>query len=421
MSSSLAGHTPGLIGLVVALAAANPACGEEAHAHPHSAPAIPSPRLIDISLDVLTAAGGSTVEDADLGGLQAGHHDPARRGFTLQQVEMALVGAVDPYFTASAYAVMGEEGVELEEAYALTTSLPHDLQAKAGYFLTEFGRTNPTHPHALPWLTRAVVATRMFGADGTRAAGVRLAWLAPLPWYSRVLVSGQNPADDTAASFRGLVDEDDSTITVGGRPRLDDEQTHALGDLLWLLRWENGGDFGDVSAKLGVSFLSGANATGGDAQTRIYGIDAVAKWTPPGGRQGHPFVQVEAEVIRRDFQADAFDDGITPPLAAEELHDQGGYAQALYGFIPGWAAGLRGEWAGGDGGNSGDARRNDPARADRIRLSPLLIWNPSHFSKLRLEYDYDRFDHPTADGDDQAHAVWLGLEVLFGAHPAHSF
>nr|MBA3686354.1 hypothetical protein [Planctomycetota bacterium] len=108
MSSSLAGLAPGLVGLVVTLVASHVGC---AAAEAPVAP-LPNVRLLDISLDVLTAAGGSTVEDPDLPGLQAGHHDPARRGFTLQQAELTLIGAVDPHFTAAMYAVMGEEGFE---------------------------------------------------------------------------------------------------------------------------------------------------------------------------------------------------------------------------------------------------------------------------------------------------------------------
>ena len=81
---------------------------------------------------------------------------------------------------------------------------------------------------------------------------------------------------------------------------------------------------------------------------------------------------------------------------------------------------LRGELATGSGEGEAVARADDPARDDRVRIAPLVMWNPTHFSRLRLEYDYDRFDHDI-DGEDHAHSVWLGLEVQFGAHPAHGF
>ena len=37
-----------------------------------------------------------------------------------------------------------------------------------GQFLTEFGRINPTHPHAWAWLDQPVIEARVFGPDGMR-------------------------------------------------------------------------------------------------------------------------------------------------------------------------------------------------------------------------------------------------------------
>jgi hypothetical protein len=53
----------------------------------------------------------------------------------------------------------------------------------------------------------------------------------------------------------------------------------------------------------------------------------------------------------------------------------------------------------------------------RWRIAPLVVFSPSEFSRLRLQYNIDDADHL----DEVAHSVWLGLEVLIGAHPAHSF
>jgi hypothetical protein len=89
----------------------------------------------------------------------------------------------------------------------------------------------------------------------------------------------------------------------------------------------------------------------------------------------------------------------------------------LYGFKPGWAVGLRGEYATGSGDSVG-GRENDPFRDDRWRISPLLVWQLSEFSRLRLQYNYDHADHLE---HSDAHSIFLGLEVLFGAHPAHSY
>ena len=104
------------------------------------------------------------------------------------------------------------------------------------------------------------------------------------------------------------------------------------------------------------------------------------------------------------------------------MEDWGGYVQALYGFPGRWATGLRFEYASGSGDNimhdgGYPARDEDPFRDDRIRISPLVMFSPSEFTRLRLQYNYDDADHL----DDEAHSVWFGLEALIGAHPAHTY
>ena len=110
-------------------------------------------RLLDLSMDALLGVGTSTEEDESLQTLQGGGHDPRKRGFTVQNIELSLTGAVDPYLTGEAHLVFfldplsGETHVELEEAFLTTTSLPYGLQLEAGHFFTEFGRLNPRHSH----------------------------------------------------------------------------------------------------------------------------------------------------------------------------------------------------------------------------------------------------------------------------------
>ena len=164
-------------------------------------------RLIDISADLLFAVGWSTEPDESLQTLEAGDHDPRKRGFTLQAVELSLGGAVDPYFNAETHITFnidpltGETNTELEEAFLTYQSLPYGLQFKGGLFLTEFGISNPTHAHAWQWQDQPAIISRIFGGDGMRAPGVRLSWLAPLPWYSEFLVSVQNGNGETMPSF----------------------------------------------------------------------------------------------------------------------------------------------------------------------------------------------------------------------------
>lgn len=387
-------------------------------------------RLLGISFDLMTAAGASSEPDPTIRLLQGGQHDPVQRGFTLQQAEVQMNGAVDPYFrgqfvlVTSLEAGTGETIVEVEEAWLITQQLPANLQLKAGHYLTQFGRINPVHPHAWDFIDQPVMLSRCFGPDGLRSPGAELSWLAPTRTYLELFAGLQNAAGETLQSF--LANEEVyAERPIGGRLFPDEAaQVRSSADLLWHGRVATSFDPGDESTfGGGVSGLYGPNATGGD--TWIAGVDAMWRWRPLDNRRGYPFVKVQAEFLARSFdaaaQVDASDPTSPVQLPAERLSDYGGYLYAVWGFDVGWALGMRAEWATGSGasysGGGQFGRRADPFRADRMRLSPLLSYQTSEFSRVRLQYNYDDTDFL----DRPAHSLWLGFEILIGPHQPHTY
>jgi len=351
--------------------------------------------------------------EPDVGSLQLGDHDPNVRGFTIPNVELALDGAVDPYFKGFSDIVYkldanGETGVELEEAYFLTTSLPGNLQLKGGQFFTEFGRQNPQHPHSWAFVDQPLVLNRMFGPDGLRSQGARVSWLAPTSWYTEAMVSILNSAGGTTFSFRS----DESSEIHGGLPA--ERGVRGAQDLLLVPRIATSIDLTDTQVLLmGASAAFGPNSSGPGAKTQIYGADLYWKWKSSTAQQGFPFVSSQTEALFRRYEAaqrESADDP-TVTLPPETLSDRGVYSQLLWGIKPRWVVGLRGEFASGD-----NAAFDSQLRADRFRLSPNLTWYPTEFSKLRLQYNYD---HREGIGGD--HSVWLQFEFVLGAHASHKF
>jgi len=383
-------------------------------------------QLLDLSADIMVAAGGSSATAQEIEELQGGAHDPKRDGFTLQQLELGLKGAVDPYFTAEAYLAASEEGVELEEAYFTTTSLPWDLQLEGGYFLTEFGLNNPTHPHTWDWVDQPVINTRLFSGEGTRAAGFRLGQLLPTAWYSEIMIGAQDPTNETMISFLGAGDpheeealhvDEGGEETIGGYERVKTDVT-SIADLAYLARWVNAWDTGPaLSAKWGFSGMFGPNATGDAGRTFIAGTDLRVKWRPRGNFRGWPFVSWTTEFEYRDFRVDRTNPGFVAGETDDLLIDYGLYSELVYGFRPRWSAGVRLEYATGSG-NGPEARENSFLRDDRFRLSPMVTWYPSEYSRFRLQYNYDNAGFLE---DGHANTVWLGAEVQFGRHAAHKF
>jgi hypothetical protein len=173
---------------------------------------------------------------------------------------------VDPYFRFDANIVFALDGVEVEEAYATTLDLPWQLQARAGQFLTRFGRLNATHPHSWDFVDQPFALTRVFGGEGNRGLGVELSWLTPLPWYVELLASTtQLAGEETARSFRR-----DDDLEVNGL--LDFEYVTALKQFFplgdnWSLAW-------------GLSGAFGPNSSGRAGGSQVYGTDVYLKWRP---------------------------------------------------------------------------------------------------------------------------------------------
>ena len=405
------------------------------------------PNYFNLSLDALFAAGTSTEREVQK--LQLGGHDPNQRGFTVQNVEVVFDGAVDPYFRGQGNIVYfidsgGESHVELEEAFAESLSLPANLQLKAGEYLTEFGRQNPTHPHTWGFADSPLVSARFMGPDGLRNPGARLSWLAPTPFYSELSFSMQDSHGETASSFRSEghahgEDEDDEVPFAFRHPD-NDRGVEDLGDLLYSTRYAVSFDLTPSQVVLlGGSAAVGPNSRGGEnsgeTDTQIYGVDLTWKWKSHRHSGGFPFVTWQSEAMLRRYEVSRFDwaetaevvdedTGLPAVLSSETLTDYGFYSQLLYGFRKGWVGGLRFDYVNGERGDyekrdllfEGEELGHDELRAQRWRVSPSLTWYPTEFSKLRLQYNYDdRRDF----GVD--HSVWLQFEFLLGAHAAHKF
>ncbi|MGE3171460.1 MAG: hypothetical protein AB7O97_02465 [Planctomycetota bacterium] len=404
--------------------------------HLHSSE--PGFRLINVSLDLMAAVGGSSERTAVLEGLQGGGHDPSQRGFTLQQAELGVAGAIDPYFVGEARVTYeltpehGETQVELEEAFLVTQQLPYGLQVKAGHYLTEFGRVNPTHAHSWHWIDQPIAVTRMLGPEGLRAPGARVAWDFTGEDHGRLLFGAQNASGETVPSFLAS-DEFYEERAIGGR-MFEEQDVRSFGDMLWTGRVEFEPHLdGRTTLQLGASAAFGPNATGGDADTVLYGADFELRCR--GEDDLAPQWTLQGELVAREFDAadqvdENTDDGGADdvPIPGETLKDFGGYLQLLYGFGreadgSGWAAGVRGEWVSGSGASYDSetdsfSRADDAFRADRVRVSPLLMWAASPHTRIRLQYNYDDADHLTGDGE--AHSVWIGFVTSIGTHPPHT-
>ena len=369
-------------------------------------------KILEIGAVLQTAIGTSSERDGNLGNLQQGAHDPHKRGFTNRGVEFSLSGAVDTNWDAALHLmyaydhIEGESKVEIEEAYITSRDLGNNLQLELGHMHTEFGRINPRHAHDWTFLDQPIIHNRVFGGDALRAPGLRLSWLSPKERYSEFHFGLQNPNGETMTSFLAN-DEVYGEANPAAGAAFVERDVRGINDMVKLLRWDQAWELSDdANLKLGLSWLSGPNATGADADTTIQGFDVVYKknWlTDEGDRRALIF---EGEYIERDFDLAG---------TTTQLEDKGFFGQVSYQKTDKLKYGFRYEraWAKNRAGIAADAKR-----AERERYSPLVTWKLSEFSQVRLQYNKDDFG-VLADGD--AESIWLGFDIAIGAHPAHKF
>jgi cell division protein FtsB len=369
---------------------------------------------MNISFDGLFALAYSSARD--LKRIEVGDHDPLQRGFNARNIELALDGAVDPYFEGFANIVFkldddNETEVEVEEAFMQTTSLPFNLQLKGGQFFAAFGRINPMHPHVWDFADDSLVHGRLLGPDGLRGVGAQISWTLPTPWYSQLILAVQNGRGSTGFSFRNPGDDG---IFFGRRTT--DREARGLQDFVWIPRWENSVDLSPTQVVLaGVSGAFGSNDTGANSRTQIYGADLLYKWKSSRAEGGFPFVKWQTEAMYRRFEAGRGIDQSFP--VAETFHDWGIYSQVLWGFKKGWVAGIRGDYL-----HMTDSEfTDDDERQTRSRISANLTWYPTEFSKIRLQYNHDFLEETFFLPGRDVDSVFLQFEFILGSHGAHKF
>src|SRR5438874_5982550 len=369
---------------------------------------------MNISFDGMFALAGSSARD--LSHIEVGDHDPQQRGFNARNIELAFDGAVDPYFEGFANIVFkldndNNTDVEVEEAFLQTTSLPFNLQLKAGQFFAALGRINPTHPHTWDFADAPIVHALLLGGDGLRGVGTQISWIAPVPWYSQLILGVQNGRGGTGYSFRNPGDDG-----MFFDRRTTDRELRGLQDFVWIPRWENSVDLSPTQVVLaGVSGAFGSNETGANSRTQIYGADFLYKWKSANAEGGFPFVKWQTEFMYRRFEAGRGANESFP--VAETFQDWGMYSQVLWGFKKGWVAGIRGDYY-----DAEDSRfTDDMDRQSRSRISANLTWYPTEFSKIRLQYNHDFLYENFFLADRDVDSVFLQFEFILGSHGAHTF
>jgi hypothetical protein len=157
--------------------------------------------------------------------------------------------------------------------------------------------------------------------------------------------------------------------------------------------------------------------TGLAGNADLWGIDLVYKYDAPGA-YGQGDFTFQAEYLRSikdmKIRSSAHPEQIG---SSRDFTTDGLYAQATYGFLPRWKAGLRYDVLGLTNEVSG-GRSESFGSSDRWTVD--VTWNLSHFSQLRAQYAYNDI-LVSEDERERFNAIYLQFLMSLGSHGAHEF
>jgi uncharacterized coiled-coil protein SlyX len=319
-----------------------------------------------------------------------------RKGFNLESAELFLFAPVDPYFNLYATIPVTEDGAEVEEAYFLTTSLPYGFQLKGGKFKSGFGRINSQHPHAWDFADIPLPYRAFMGGEGVIEKGAQLTYLSPMSFYTLLGIE---------------VLQGDNDVLFGPDAK--------SGPHVYTAYAKASFDIGDNSTVLfGPSVMTGKTKTGSIAEdtefsgnSTLYGLEFTYKWKP-SKQQG---LTVQSEYLYRTQHGD-LEDSVAVTTNSLKRAQDGLYVQGVY-QIERWRLGARYDVLDlfkDDYILTGD---NTDFDEKPWRATGMLEFNPTEFSRIRLQYNHDK-----SARDGKANNEML-LQLIFGigAHGAHPF
>jgi len=346
-----------------------------------------------------------------------GEIGPGERSFNLGESELTFAANVDPYFSAQlTAAISGENEIEVEEAFFRTSALPAGFTAKGGRFFSGFGYLNEVHAHAWDFADQPLVYQAFFGNQRAQD-GVQVKWIAPTDLFIELGAETGN-GDAFPGTRRHQNGLNGTTLFA-----------HLGGDVGDNASWRAGASWIDLRAEDraydDVDSLGQPVVDAFTGKSRTWVADAVFKWSPDGN-SAHRYLKVQGEYMHREETGDlVFDTGNAALADAYRSTQSGWYLQGVYQFLPRWRAGLRYDAL--DSGTPDIALVSSGALTvadfpallpgDPSRTTVMVDWNPSEFSRWRLQYAWDE---ARDDGESDRQ---LNLQYLFGigAHGAHKY
>ncbi len=338
------------------------------------------------------------------------------KGFNLGESEMGISANVDPeYRGVATLALSAAGGISVENAFVQTTSLGDGLNLKFGRFFSGLGYLNEQHAHAWDFVDQPLVYATLWN-NQLGEDGVQLKWLAPTDMFIEVggeLGKGRSfPGTDNAKNGSGA-----GVLFAHVGDDIGIEQSWRIGASLHQTR---------AVDRVSTAVPDLANTAGGvsnsfSGDSRTAGLDAIWKYAPNGNIRDR-YVKVQGEFFQRKENGDLIYNtavgGANTP-SSYSVTQSGWYVQSVYQFMPRWRSGLRYDRLAPGVAQVGTANIQNVISNYAYapsRVSWMLDYSPSEFSRLRLQLAHDATRQNLADNQ-----IFVQYIMSLGAHGAHSY
>jgi hypothetical protein len=326
-----------------------------------------------------------------------------RNGFNLDSAELFLFSPVDPYSNLYANLPVTEEGIELEEAYVVTTALPEGWQLKGGKFKSNFSRLDAQHPHAWDFWDIALPYRAFLGNEGLGGEkGIQLTYLPAWSIYTQIgaeVLQGENDL-----LFGQDAQEGPHAYSFFVKSSLDtsDNSTIYFGPSVLFGKTRNTNIVPSIDPTQTAEFRG---------KSALYGLEMVWKWKPTS-QEGFT---LQSEYLFLSQTGDVTDPAI-PSVDSLQRRQDGFYVQGIYRKNR-WRIGARYDVLDlfSDTFKRAGVEQNFGGTPHRTTAS--VEFNPSEFTRIRLQLAHDLSD-PSGRTNNEA---ILQFNFGIGAHAAHTF
>jgi hypothetical protein len=345
----------------------------------------------------------------------------SRQGFNLNYGELTIASIVDPYFDLFSSLEFSENGFEIEEAYFTTRSLPLGFQLKGGKFMSHFGRINEQHTHYWDFSDAPLVNSAFFGEHHLNEKGIRLTWVAPFDYY--LMAGGEILQGENHTSFgRNGFSEPTGIVSVSGStwPNLFVsyiKTSFDIENLTILCGLSN--TFGGTKINHDIDYeeITGEAI---DGTTSITGADVTLKYL----FNSIQCISLQAEYLYRSMNGDKYirDGSGTVGKFSLDSRQAGLYTQLVGRLSKRTRTGVRLDLINVNDVTLSGTGQHYPHSLPRY--SAMIEYNPTEFSRLRLQYNYDLSRYEiTSDrfSRSSTHELILQMNITIGAHGAHAF